>query len=93
MKTTHLIILSLFLTSAIIITATVITDKALTCLLYTSHAHITVAGAMGAVAADGIFFIHLIRHAVHIRLFGHGLVEGCLLYTSRSSLRPCWSVR
>ena len=40
------------------------------------HAHITVAGAMGAVAADGIFFIHLIRHAVHIRLFGHGLVEG-----------------
>ena len=40
------------------------------------HADIAVAGAVRAVAADGVFLIHLIRHAVNVRLGGHGLVEG-----------------
>ena len=44
-------------------------------VLSSRHAHIAVAGAVRAIAADGVLSIHLIGNAVHIRLGGHGLME------------------
>ena len=38
--------------------------------------HKTVAGAVGAVTADAIFFIELVGDAVEVGLARHGLVEG-----------------
>ena len=46
--------------------------------LCTAGAHIAVGSAVGTVAPDGVLLVILIGHIVHVCLWGHGGVEGCI---------------
>ena len=54
--------------------------------LGSGHAHIAVAGAVSAVAADGVLLVHLVGHAVDVSLGRHGLMEGGVEYNHVGSL-------